>query len=48
MDMEDTNGYAQTQGRRHKKLTDWSRQALLQTARWLPDRRIVAVADSSF
>src|SRR5918995_1269005 len=24
------------------------RQALLQTARWLPDRRIVAVADSSF
>jgi hypothetical protein len=40
--------YAQTQGRRHKKLTDWGRQALLQTARWLPDRRIVAVADSSF
>ena len=40
--------YAQKQGRRHKKLTDWGRQALLQTARWLPDRRIVAVADSSF
>src|SRR3954454_21495967 len=40
--------YAQSQGRRHKKLTDWGRQALLQTARWLPDRRIVAVADSSF
>ena len=39
---------AQKQGRRHKKLTDWGRQALLQTARWLPDRRIVAVADSSF
>lgn len=37
---------AQKQGRRHKKLTDC--QALLQTARWLPDRRIVAVADSSF
>jgi DDE superfamily endonuclease len=37
---------AQSQGRRHKKLTDWGRQALLQTARWLPDRRIVA--DSSF
>jgi hypothetical protein len=36
---------AQKQGRRHKKLTDC--QALLQTARWLPDRRIVAVADSS-
>src|SRR6187431_3607767 len=39
--------YAQSRGRRHKKLTDWGRQALLQTARWLPDRRIVAVADSS-
>lgn len=40
--------YAAKQGRRHKKLTDWARQALLQTARWLPGRRIVAVADSSF
>jgi hypothetical protein len=40
--------YAQSCGRRHKKLTDWGRQALLQTARWLPNRRIVAVADSSF
>src|SRR3954466_2822037 len=40
--------YAQSRGRRHKTLTDWGRQALLQTARWLPDRRIVAVADSSF
>ncbi len=39
---------AQSPGRRHKKLTDWGRQALLQTSRWLPDRRIVAVADSSF
>ena len=38
--------YAQKRGRRHKKLTDWGRQALLQTARWLPDRRIVAVADA--
>ena len=35
-------------GRRHKKLTDWARQALLQVARWLPGRRIVAVADGSF
>jgi hypothetical protein len=34
--------------RRHKKLTDWARQALLQTARWLPGRRVVAVGDSSF
>ena len=34
--------------RRHKKLTDWARQVLLQTARWLPGRRVIAVADSSF
>ncbi len=33
-------------GRRHKKLTDWARQALLQLRRWLPDRAIVVVADS--
>ena len=35
-------------GRRHKKLTDWARQAILQTKRWLPKRRIIIVADSSF
>ena len=40
--------YAAEQGKRHKKLTDWGRQALLQVARWLPGRRVVAVADSSF
>jgi hypothetical protein len=34
--------------RRHKKLTDWARQVLLQTARWLPGRHVVAVGDSSF
>lgn len=40
--------YASKQGRRHKKLTDWARQVLLQTARWMPGRRVIAVADSSF
>jgi len=40
--------HAARQGRRHKKLTDWARQALLQVARWLPGRRVVAVADGSF
>ena len=40
--------YAAKQGKRHKKLTGWSRQALLQVARWLPGRRLIAVADSSF
>ena len=29
-------------------MTDWARQALLQLARWLPGRRIVAVADRSY
>jgi DDE superfamily endonuclease len=40
--------YARGRGARHKKLTDWARQALLQLARWLPGRRIVAVADRSY
>jgi DDE superfamily endonuclease len=39
---------ARERGGRHKRLTDWARQMLLQAARWLPGRRIVAVADSSF
>jgi hypothetical protein len=26
----------------------WARQAILQTRRWLPDRRLVFVADSGF
>ena len=40
--------YASERDRPHKKLTDWGRQVLLQAARWLPDRKIIAVADSSF
>ncbi len=40
--------YASQRQKRHKKLTDWGRQCLLQAARWLPGRRIIAVADSSF
>ncbi len=40
--------HARERGSRHKKLTDWARQALLQLARWLPDRRVVAVADRSY
>jgi hypothetical protein len=35
-------------GKRHKTLTDWGRQAILQTKRWLPNRRLVFVADSGF
>ena len=40
--------YASQRQRRHKKLTDWGRQVLLQIARWLPGRQIIAVADSSY
>src|SRR5215203_6861864 len=40
--------YATRRGQRHKTLTDWGRQVLLQTARWLPGRRVIAVMDSSF
>lgn len=40
--------YYEGSKRRHKKLTDWARQMLLQLARWLPERRIVVVADSSY
>ena len=40
--------WSQQQGRRHKKLTDWARQAILQAKRWLPDRRIIVVGDQNF
>ena len=36
------------QGRRHKTLTDWARQVLLQVRRWLPARAVVVVADSGY
>src|ERR687890_444123 len=39
---------ARERGGRHKRLTDWARQVLLQATRWLPGRRVVAVADSGF
>jgi hypothetical protein len=40
--------YNLQQGKRHKKLTDWARQMLLQLSRWLPNRLIIIVADSSY
>lgn len=35
-------------GRRHKPLPRWAIQAILQTRRWLPERAITIVGDSSF
>jgi len=40
--------YYQGRVRRHKLLTDWARQMLLQVRRWLPHRRLVVVADAGF
>ncbi len=33
---------------RHRKLTDWARQLVLQARRWLPGRDLVLVGDSGF
>ena len=40
--------YSAQRGKRHKKITDWARQALLLVRRWWPEREIVAVADSAY
>lgn len=38
----------QTQGKRHKPLTEWAWQLLLLVRRWWPDREIVAVSDRQY
>ena len=40
--------YHQERGLRHKTLADWTRQMITQVRRWLPDRLLVVVADSSY
>jgi len=40
--------YHQEREMAHKKLTDWARQMITQVRRWLPERAIVVVADSSY
>ena len=40
--------YCKTYQRQHKKITDWARQLIVILSRWLPDRKIVMVADSSY
>src|SRR3954469_16017742 len=35
-------------GRRHKTLSDWGRQMIRHLRRWLPDRALVVVADSTY
>lgn len=38
----------ESQGQQHKKITEWGRQLILQLRRWVPERPIVVVADSSY
>jgi hypothetical protein len=38
----------QERGQRHQKLTDWARPRLLMVRRWVPERSLGLVTDSSF
>src|SRR6266508_1536492 len=40
--------YNLTHGRRHKTLPEWGRQMIRQLRRWLPDRELIVVADSTY
>jgi hypothetical protein len=40
--------YAAKRGKRHKKITEWAWQLLLQVRRWYPEREIVVVADGAY
>lgn len=40
--------YAEQHGIRHKSITDWGRQLAKQVWRWVAERRIILVADSTY
>jgi hypothetical protein len=40
--------YYEQQGRRPKKITDWARQRVYQVRRWLPERALIFVGDSTY
>jgi len=40
--------YNLARGRRHKTVPEWGRQMIRQLRRWLPDRDLVVVADSTY
>jgi len=40
--------YHRQRGQRHKTLTDWGRQMMRQLRRWMPDRALVLVVDSTY
>ena len=37
-----------SEGKRHKTIVDWARQVIIQVRRWVPDRKIIFVADGEF
>lgn len=43
-----SEGFYKTKQRAHKSLTDWARQLLLLIKRWVGERKVIAVADSSY
>ena len=43
-----SSGWAKQRGHRHKKATDWARQAVRQLARWLPGRALICLGDSGY
>jgi len=40
--------YYAEHGRKPKKITDWARQLVCQLRRWLPDRPLIVVGDSTY
>jgi hypothetical protein len=40
--------YAQQRGIRHKSITEWGRQLVKQVRRWVAERRIILVCDSTY
>ena len=40
--------YFEQRGRKAKSITDWARQMVFQLRRWLPDRALIIVGDSTY
>ncbi len=40
--------YHEQRKMRHKTITDWAWQMILQVARWMPGRRLIVVADGTY
>lgn len=40
--------YHKERGKRHKSITEWARQMIVQLRRWIPDRLLVVVGDGTY